>query len=63
MSLLDVFLQSNGVDLYYLKLPFGKGDMKKAGLSPDGYIQMGLQLAYYKMHKCVTKTYEPATGR
>lgn len=28
---------------------FGKGDIKKMGISPDGYIQMALQLAYYKV--------------
>ena len=37
--------------------------MKKARLSPDGYIQMALQLAYYKLHKETPKTYEPATSR
>ena len=37
--------------------------MKSKRLSPDGYIQMAIQLAYYREHKEITKTYEPSTGR
>lgn len=28
---------------------FGKGIIKKCGFSPDAFIQMALQLAYYKV--------------
>ncbi len=42
---------------------YGKGMMKSKRLSPDGYLQMVFQLAYYRMHKEIVKTYEPSTGR
>ena len=38
------------LDLYVLHHNmFGKGDIKKMGFSPDGFIQMALQLAYFKV--------------
>ena len=37
-------------DLYVLHHnAFGKGDVKRIGVSPDGFIQLALQLAYYKV--------------
>ncbi|XP_021372697.1 carnitine O-palmitoyltransferase 1, liver isoform-like isoform X2 [Mizuhopecten yessoensis] len=42
---------------------YGKGYIKKKRMSPDGYIQMALQLAYYKLYNQVPKTYESASTR
>jgi carnitine O-palmitoyltransferase 1 len=42
---------------------YGKGFMKKVRLSPDGYFQMAMQLAYHRLHKATPKTYEPSTSR
>lgn len=36
---------------------------KYAKVSPDAFFQMSLQLAYYKIHKKVTATYETASTR
>lgn len=33
-------------------------DCKRAGLSPDGTVQMVYQLAYYRLHGHVAPTYE-----
>ena len=51
------------MDLAVLNSPYGKRQMKKARLSPDGYLQMSMQLAYYRLHNEIVKTYEPSTGR
>eukprot|EP00010_Vexillifera_abyssalis_P000339 CAMPEP_0201552422 /NCGR_PEP_ID=MMETSP0173_2-20130828/16046_1 /ASSEMBLY_ACC=CAM_ASM_000268 /TAXON_ID=218659 /ORGANISM="Vexillifera sp., Strain DIVA3 564/2" /LENGTH=633 /DNA_ID=CAMNT_0047962907 /DNA_START=318 /DNA_END=2219 /DNA_ORIENTATION=+ len=42
---------------------FGKGLIKKAKLSPDGYCQMAIQLAYYRMYKKLCLTYESSHTR
>ncbi|EGT42523.1 hypothetical protein CAEBREN_30469 [Caenorhabditis brenneri] len=44
-------------------LDFGKGKLKKCGISPDGFVQMALQLAYYKDQGKFTMTYEPGSVR
>lgn len=42
---------------------FGKGDIKKMKVSPDAFIQMAFQLAYYKSTGKVCLTYESAMTR
>ncbi|CAJ0592165.1 unnamed protein product [Cylicocyclus nassatus] len=42
---------------------YGKDFMKKIGVSPDAYIQMAMQLAYYKDQGKFELTYEPAVMR
>ena len=38
------------LDLYVMRhTEFGKGVIKKCGISPDAFIQMALQMAYYKV--------------
>ena len=51
--------QINDVDLICLTHDaFGKGDMKKCKISPDAFIQMALQLTYYKvLHSGITDEY------
>ncbi|ELU12917.1 hypothetical protein CAPTEDRAFT_173961, partial [Capitella teleta] len=54
---------TENLDTFVKTLPYGKGQMKRARLSPDGYIQMALHLGFYRMHGYIPKTYEPATNR
>lgn len=42
---------------------FGKGVMKKCRLSPDAFIQMALQLAYYRDAGKFSLTYEASMTR
>ena len=56
-------LQADDIEVSICNAKYGKGFMKKARLSPDGYIQMTLQLAYYKLHQEFVRTYEPSTLR
>lgn len=44
-------------------LGYGKGLIKKFGCSPDAYVQMIIQLAYYKMYGKNRPTYESAATR
>lgn len=37
--------------------------MKKFKISPDAFIQMAIQLAYYRQHTIFSLTYEPAMTR
>jgi len=42
---------------------FGKERIKKGGVSPDGFIQMGIQLAQYRLFGEVRSTYEAVMTR
>ena len=47
----------------FLHNAFGKGVMKKCRLSPDAFIQMALQLAYYRDAGKFSLTYEASMTR
>ncbi|CAL4066368.1 unnamed protein product [Meganyctiphanes norvegica] len=54
----------NDVDLrLYMHKAYGKGFMKGCRLSPDAYIQMSLQLAYYRDAGKFNLTYEASMTR
>ncbi|XP_058800409.1 carnitine O-palmitoyltransferase 1, muscle isoform-like [Phymastichus coffea] len=53
-----------GVDLFvYTHDDYGKGFMKKVKVSPDAYIQMALQLAFYRDIGKLALTYESTMTR
>ncbi|XP_014093291.2 carnitine O-palmitoyltransferase 1, liver isoform isoform X2 [Bactrocera oleae] len=61
---LDATKLINDVDLRILvHNEYGKGFMKKCRLSPDAYIQMALQLAYYRDAGRFSLTYEASMTR
>ncbi|OCT73980.1 hypothetical protein XELAEV_18032941mg [Xenopus laevis] len=47
----------------YAFTAFGKQLVKKKKLHPDTFVQLALQLAYYKIHGCPGSCYETATTR
>ncbi|ELU18942.1 hypothetical protein CAPTEDRAFT_226727 [Capitella teleta] len=51
------------LDMVVTPSDFGRSWMKSNKVSPDGFLQMAIQLAYYRMHHLFSKTYEPATHR
>ena len=58
-----ILLQIDDSDLIVMQSPYGKGFPKKCRLSPDGWIQMALQLTFYRLHNKLVLTYESATTR
>jgi len=55
---------SETVDLRVLDFPhFGKALMKRYRLIPDFFVQMAIQLAFYRLHREVTATYETGHTR
>ncbi|XP_053695535.1 choline O-acetyltransferase [Sabethes cyaneus] len=52
------------LDFYvYRYKPFGKNFIKACQVSPDAFIQLALQLAYYKLYGHLVSTYESASTR
>lgn len=54
---------AGGFHLRIVSPEYGKGFIKKKRMSPDGFIQMALQLAYYRLYNQIPKTYESASTR
>nr|CAB3233592.1 carnitine O-palmitoyltransferase 1, liver isoform [Phallusia mammillata] len=54
---------ADDVDAIVYFVDKGKGFIKKLRVSPDGYMQMALQLTFYRLHKKTPKTYETAATR
>uniref|UniRef100_A0A0M3K6B8 Choline O-acetyltransferase n=1 Tax=Anisakis simplex TaxID=6269 RepID=A0A0M3K6B8_ANISI len=42
---------------------FGKNFIKSCAISPDGFVQLSMQLAYYRLHGRLVSTYESASIR
>ncbi|KAJ2555550.1 Carnitine O-acetyltransferase mitochondrial [Coemansia sp. RSA 1933] len=42
---------------------YGKDNIKKMKVSPDAFVQMAMQLAYYRKFRCVPPTYESASTK
>ncbi|RUS91027.1 hypothetical protein EGW08_001244 [Elysia chlorotica] len=54
----------NDFDLSMFKFDkYGREFIKKQSMSPDAFIQLALQLTYYKIHGSLTSTYESASVR
>ncbi|XP_077987030.1 carnitine O-acetyltransferase-like [Glandiceps talaboti] len=54
----------NDLQLYLFEFkPFGKNFPKQNNLSPDGFIQVAIQVAFYRMHRRITATYESCTTK
>jgi carnitine O-acetyltransferase len=52
------------VEMTLLKFDsYGTKEMKTAGVSPDGYVQMAFQLAYHRLHKKFAPVYESCSTR
>ncbi|XP_073978610.1 choline acetyltransferase isoform X1 [Rhodnius prolixus] len=60
--LIDNFIED--LDFYVYRFDgYGKNFIKSCQVSPDVYIQMALQLSYYKLYGKLTATYESASTR
>ena len=52
------------LDLYVFEFnEYGKNLIKNHKMSPDSYIQLALQLTYYKVERKLVSTYESASIR
>lgn len=62
----EIFHLQNNEDLDLVILDhaaWGKGFIKTCGISPDAFIQIALQLAYYRDANCFVQTYEASMTR
>eukprot|EP00058_Branchiostoma_floridae_P008199 XP_002593687.1 hypothetical protein BRAFLDRAFT_107668 [Branchiostoma floridae] len=59
---LDIQVQDLDLHLVMFKT-YGKDFPKSQRLSPDSYIQMAMQLAFYKVYKVASATYESGSTR
>uniref|UniRef100_A0A0K0CTB1 Choline O-acetyltransferase n=1 Tax=Angiostrongylus cantonensis TaxID=6313 RepID=A0A0K0CTB1_ANGCA len=59
---LDELTQDLDLDVLLFN-EFGRNFIKKAGFSPDGFVQLALQLAHFKLHGYLVSTYESASLR
>uniref|UniRef100_H3A013 Carnitine O-acetyltransferase b n=1 Tax=Latimeria chalumnae TaxID=7897 RepID=H3A013_LATCH len=59
---LDILINDLDISCFTFKT-FGKSFLKEQGLSPDSFIQMALQLAYYRMYGSLSATCETASLR
>jgi carnitine O-palmitoyltransferase 2 len=53
----EEFVSKFNVNIYQESV-LGKNLLKKSALSPDAIMQLGIQMAYYKMHQKFVSTYE-----
>lgn len=52
------------LDLTVLRFSdFGKDEIKKIGVSPDAFVQLAFQLAYFKLFRKTISTYEPMNAK
>ncbi|KHN84256.1 Choline O-acetyltransferase [Toxocara canis] len=55
---------ANDLELRVLEFKdFGKDFIKSCSFSPDGFVQLSMQLAYYRLHGRLVSTYESASLR
>uniref|UniRef100_F6UEZ5 Choline O-acetyltransferase n=2 Tax=Ciona intestinalis TaxID=7719 RepID=F6UEZ5_CIOIN len=55
---------ANSLDLEILRYTnYGKDFIKRQNMSPDAYVQVCLQITYYKLYKRLVSTYESASTR
>ncbi|XP_041091373.1 carnitine O-acetyltransferase-like [Polyodon spathula] len=59
---LDILINDLDISCFTFR-EFGKNFPKKYKLSPDSFIQVALQLAYYRMYGCLCSTCESASLR
>lgn len=59
---LDVLVEDLEMSCFQFE-GFGSEFIKSQRLSPDSFIQMGMQLAFYRLHKQLGATYESASTR